>query len=100
MPPPRQFEPLIKAANAVGVSIDIETSKNLAESLDAAVREEDPYFNKLMRIMATRCMTQAIYFSSGEVSRPEYYHYGLAAPFTLTLLPPSGDMQMSLFIEF
>ena len=80
VPPPRQFEPLIKAANAVGVSIDIETSKNLAESLDAAVREEDPYFNKLMRIMATRCMTQAIYFSSGEVSRPEYYHYGLAAP--------------------
>lgn len=80
VPPPRQFEPLIKAASAVGVSIDIETSKKLAESLDAAVREEDPYFNKLMRIMATRCMTQAIYFGSGEVSRPEYYHYGLAAP--------------------
>jgi len=80
VPPPRQFEPLIKEASAVGVSIDIETSKKLAESLDAAVREEDPYFNKLMRIMATRCMTQAIYFGSGEVSRPEYYHYGLAAP--------------------
>lgn len=80
VPPPRQFEPLLKAANAVGISIDIETSKALAESLDAAVREEDPYFNKLMRIMATRCMTQAIYFSSGEVSKPEYYHYGLAAP--------------------
>lgn len=80
IPPPRQFEPLIKAANAVGISIDIDTSKSLAKSLDGATRIEDPYFNKLMRIMATRCMTQAIYFSSGEVSRPEYYHYGLAAP--------------------
>jgi len=25
-------------------------------------------------------MTQAVYFSSGEISKPEYYHYGLAAP--------------------
>ena len=25
-------------------------------------------------------MTQAVYFASGEISRPEYYHYGLAAP--------------------
>lgn len=31
-------------------------------------------------IMATRCMTQAVYFSSGELSEPEYSHYGLAAP--------------------
>jgi len=54
--------------------------QTLAASLDAAVRAEDPYFNKLVRIMATRCMTQAVYFSSGEYSVPEYYHYGLAAP--------------------
>lgn len=52
----------------------------LAGSLDKAVRKDDPYFNKLIRIMATRCMTQAIYFSSAEVSKQEYYHYGLAAP--------------------
>ena len=80
VPPPRQFEPLLKAAGAVGISIDVETSKSLAQSLDKAVRNDDPYFNKLIRILATRCMTQAIYFSSGEVSRPEYHHYGLAAP--------------------
>lgn len=30
--------------------------------------------------MATRCMTQAVYFNSGELSVPEYHHYGLAAP--------------------
>ena len=65
-PPPRQFEPLLRAAAAAGVSIDPTTSKTLAESLDGAVRADDPYFNKLIRIMATRCMTQAVYFNSGE----------------------------------
>jgi len=40
--------------------------QTLAESLDAAVRPEDPYFNKLVRILSTRCMTQALYFCSGD----------------------------------
>ena len=44
------------------------------------MRPTDPYFNKLVRIMATRCMTQAVYFGSGELAPPEYLHYGLAAP--------------------
>ena len=48
--------------------------------MDEAVRPEDSYFNKLIRIMATRCMTQAVYFGSGEVDPPDYLHYGLAAP--------------------
>eukprot|EP01026_Neomeris_dumetosa_P077855 TRINITY_DN84090_c0_g1_i2.p1 TRINITY_DN84090_c0_g1~~TRINITY_DN84090_c0_g1_i2.p1 ORF type:complete len:198 (-),score=21.30 TRINITY_DN84090_c0_g1_i2:150-743(-) len=30
--------------------------------------------------MCTRCMTQAVYFSSGEVSDKEFLHYGLATP--------------------
>lgn len=64
-PPPRQFDPLLRAAAAVGISIDVGTSKALAVSLDGAVREQDTYFNKLIRIMATRCMTQATYFVSG-----------------------------------
>lgn len=92
-----------------------------------AFQGDDPYFNKLIRILATRCMTQvspwsnserdlcraeywkwldlfvlirsglefckfgvlitaifcliqAVYFGSGELSYPEYLHYGLAAP--------------------
>ena len=52
----------------------------LAESLDRAVRSDDAYFNKLVRIMATRCMTQAVYIGSGDCAPPEYHHYGLAAP--------------------
>jgi len=52
----------------------------LAASLDRAVRGDDGYFNKLVRIMATRAMTQAVYFASGDLAPPEYHHYGLAAP--------------------
>jgi hypothetical protein len=40
---------------ACGIKMETETSKMLATSLDAAVRPEDPYYNKLIRIMATRC---------------------------------------------
>ena len=79
-PAPRAFEPLLRAAAAAGVAVDCATSLNLARSLDAAVRADDPYFNTLLRIVATRCMTQAQYFSSGELAPPEYHHYGLAAP--------------------
>lgn len=80
VPPPRQFDPILKAAAAAGFSLDISDSRALAASLDAAVRPDDPYFNKLVRIMTTRCMTQALYFGSGDLSPPEYFHYGLAAP--------------------
>ena len=39
----------------------------LAASLDLAVRVDDAYFNKLVRIMTTRCMTQAVYFGAGDL---------------------------------
>lgn len=80
-PPSReQFAPLLAAANAVGVSIDISSSKRLADSLDLAVRKDDPYFNKLLRILSTRCMMPAQYFCSGEIPKDQWHHYGLAAP--------------------
>jgi len=79
VPSPQMFEPLLRTAAAVGVNLDISSSKALADSLDRAVGN-DPYFNKLIRILATRCMTQAVYFCSGELTLPEFHHYGLAAP--------------------
>jgi len=80
-PPSRQqFAPLLSAAAAVGVNLDISSSKALADSLDAAVRPEDPYFNKLLRILSTRCMMPAQYFCSGEIPKDQWHHYGLAAP--------------------
>ncbi|KAL3525159.1 hypothetical protein ACH5RR_013531 [Cinchona calisaya] len=78
-PTKEMLEPLIRTASAVGLQLDVTSSKALADSLDHAVGN-DPYFNKLIRILATRCMSQAVYFCSGELSPPEFYHYGLAAP--------------------
>lgn len=74
------FDSLISKAKCKGFSINIEDSKHLADSLDAAVLEEDPYFNKLLRILSTRCMSPAQYFCSGEYKPTDWHHYGLAAP--------------------
>ncbi|XP_042040282.1 exosome complex exonuclease RRP44 homolog A-like [Salvia splendens] len=78
-PTNEMLEPLIQTAASVGLSLDVTSSKALADSLDRAVGD-DPFFNKLIRILATRCMSQAVYFCSGDLSPPEFYHYGLAAP--------------------
>jgi exosome complex exonuclease DIS3/RRP44 len=74
------FDGLISKAKSRGLDIDIEDSKRLADSLDAAQDESDPYINKLLRILSTRCMSPAQYFCSGEFRPTEWHHYGLAAP--------------------
>ena len=78
-PNPQSFEGLQKAVEAFGFKIDPSTSKTLSETLDNATKKNDPYFNKLVRIMTTRCMMQAVYFCSGTVGTPEFWHYGLAS---------------------
>ncbi|XP_050442392.1 exosome complex exonuclease RRP44 [Adelges cooleyi] len=79
-PPPSNFESLIKAANYLGVELNVDTSKDLANSLDMAVQTDNPFFNTMLRILATRCMLQAVYFTSGTKTFDEFLHYGLAAP--------------------
>jgi exosome complex exonuclease DIS3/RRP44 len=79
-PSPEMFEPLVRAARAVGVELDASTSGALGESLDKAQNKADPLFNTMLRITATRCMTQAVYFCSGEYAETDYIHYGLASP--------------------
>lgn len=80
IPEQKMFDPLLKAAGACGFEIDVQSNRTLATSLDAAVRPEDPYFNTLLRLQATRCMSQAVYCSSGQFFGPERMHYGLAMP--------------------
>ena len=78
-PVPSFFEPLHKSLGAVGFAINSSSSLLLAQSLDQTTLEHYPYFNTLVRILATRCMTQAIYFCSGDLPPQEFAHYGLAA---------------------
>ena len=83
-PEPREkmFLPLLETVKLLGLEnkINCSSNKTLAESLDACVREDDPYFNTLLRLQATRCMSTAKYCSTGSFPRNELYHYGLASP--------------------
>ncbi|KAH8323642.1 hypothetical protein KR074_008256 [Drosophila pseudoananassae] len=79
-PPPTNFDPLVKAARYQGYQVDIDSGLELAHSLDKCVKEDNPYFNTMIRILTTRCMMQAVYFISGSLQKEEYFHYGLAAP--------------------
>ncbi|KAL0882243.1 hypothetical protein ABMA27_000778 [Loxostege sticticalis] len=79
-PPPANFTTFLKAAMQQGFEIDVSTNKSFSASLDKAQIPDRPFFNTLLRIMATRCMQQAVYFSSGTKMQDEFYHYGLACP--------------------
>ncbi|KAI4171030.1 MAG: hypothetical protein LQ343_004567 [Gyalolechia ehrenbergii] len=79
-PPKTNFEELASQLKIKsGMELRTESSKLLAESLDKCVDEKEPFFNTLVRIMATRCMMSAEYFCSGTQSYPEFRHYGLAS---------------------
>ncbi|XP_039629459.1 DIS3-like exonuclease 1 [Polypterus senegalus] len=79
-PPPRKefFTELIECAQAKGFHIDVSNNKALAKSLDQAVYPSDPVVNKILRFMATRAMSSAMYVSSGVCPQVQCYHYGLA----------------------
>lgn len=78
-PPSTNFEVLNEMLQTrKGLTVSLESSKALADSLDRCVDKEDPYFNTLVRIMSTRCMMAAQYFYSGAYSYSDFKHYGLA----------------------
>ncbi|CAF4038434.1 unnamed protein product, partial [Rotaria magnacalcarata] len=80
-PPISNFDPLVKAAETKGFQVKANTGKELADSLDGAVLCAHPYFNTMLRMLATRCMMQAVYFCSGfESDMKSFEHYGLATP--------------------
>lgn len=37
---------------------------------------QDPLVNRILRMMATQAMSQAVYFSTGALPQDQYYHYG------------------------
>ncbi|PWY80628.1 RNB-domain-containing protein [Aspergillus heteromorphus CBS 117.55] len=80
-PPPQNFEELIgQLSKKRDLRLDVSSSRALADSLDRCVDEKNPFFNTLVRILATRCMTSAEYFCAGAHAESEFRHYGLASP--------------------
>ncbi|RAL01010.1 exosome catalytic subunit DIS3 [Aspergillus ibericus CBS 121593] len=80
-PPPQNFEELInQLSKKRDMRLDVSSSRALADSLDRCVDEKNPFFNTLVRILATRCMTSAEYFCAGAHAESEFRHYGLASP--------------------
>ncbi|KHN94465.1 mitotic control protein dis3 [Metarhizium album ARSEF 1941] len=79
-PPKTNFDELANQLRVKrGLELRTDTSRALADSLDACVDKSDPFFNTLVRIMATRCLMSAEYFCSGTQAYPEFRHYGLAS---------------------
>jgi len=79
-PPPSNFDPLVKAGRQQGYTIEVDTGKQLADSLNKATDPKRSYMNTMLRMIATRCMMQAVYFASGTIEEPLFRHYGLACP--------------------
>ncbi|KAI4518003.1 RNB-domain-containing protein [Schizophyllum commune Loenen D] len=81
LPPPRDnfknLQDILKKRK--GLELDVSSSGALAASLDKCIDPNEPAFNTLVRIMATRCMLSAEYFAAGSVARETYGHYGLAS---------------------
>ncbi|CAO4376025.1 unnamed protein product [Caenorhabditis nigoni] len=78
VPLKESYKPLIEAARHRGFEIIVESGKGLADSLNRCVDKKNPMLNRLLRMLTTRCMTQAVYFSAGTVPVPQYQHFGLA----------------------
>lgn len=78
-PKPQMIKEFSTLLQNLGFNLDYSSSRALADSLDNIKREHDPFFNKLVRIMTTRCMNEATYICTADFDYPEYYHYGLAA---------------------
>ncbi|WEW55727.1 exosome catalytic subunit dis3 [Emydomyces testavorans] len=79
-PPPQNFQQLIaQLSRKRGFTLDVSSSLALANSLDNCIDPSNPFFNTLIRILATRCMTSAEYFCAGAHAESEFRHYGLAS---------------------
>ena len=80
-PPSSNFEELTNQLQVKrGFELHTDSSKALATSLDTCVDRSEPFFNTLVRILATRCMMSAEYYPAGAHSYEEFRHYGLATP--------------------
>ena len=59
-PPTSNFDPLVLAAKSRGLHLNVNSSKELADSLDKAIDPTDPMINTVLRVMSTRSMMQVL----------------------------------------
>ena len=59
----------VKAGKQQGFEIVAESNKTLADSLDLAVDPKNPYFNTMLRMIATRCMMQVTAIHCSQILR-------------------------------
>uniref|UniRef100_A0A0N5A633 Protein DIS3 homolog n=1 Tax=Parastrongyloides trichosuri TaxID=131310 RepID=A0A0N5A633_PARTI len=78
-PAEKMFEPLKEIFNQINSHLEVGTGKSLSHSLDNA-KKENEMTDTLLRMSATRCMTQALYFCAGSIESRMYKHFGLAVP--------------------
>lgn len=80
-PSKANFDDLIQSAKVKGFDIKPDDGKSLSDSLDKAKLPGDYFFNLMLRMIATRCMTPAAYFCSGyfDPQVTSFTHFGLAA---------------------
>ena len=79
-PKQKEIQDLTDLLTKFDFEVSTETSKAFADSLDRAKKSNDPNFNTIIRMMATRCMHQAQYFCLADFDLDEAFHYGLALP--------------------
>ncbi|KAH0473925.1 MAG: uncharacterized protein KVP18_002374 [Porospora cf. gigantea A] len=80
VPKTNELEALKELLQTENKVLDFSSSRALSRSLDLCTKPDDPQFAGIVRMLATRCMNQALYFCSGELEMSLYRHYGLATP--------------------
>ena len=62
------------------IEIRANSAKELADCFTDISKMNLGKLDVLLRIIATRCMMQAVYFASAFVTEADFVHYGLATP--------------------
>lgn len=74
------FVDLEESLKERGFRMDFSTNKSFSHSLDLVQDPKNPFLNLMTRILATRAMTQALYFCTGSIANLDtnFHHFGLA----------------------
>ncbi|GFE55866.1 RNB family domain-containing protein [Babesia ovis] len=80
-PPPveERLKTLQRSLSQHGLEFEFGNSRDLNSSLRRIVESNDPRLGSALRIMTTRCMSQAVYCHSGEEDVANFKHYGLSS---------------------